>query len=457
VSQPERATVIVDGKLGKNAGLVLVPGLNLRCGDKDLEAVFGNLTSLENDLLRVASAIFACDLAFKRGERENITRNIDLTIPVVNSQAFQRLREDLETILYVLSHDNWTITFKRMNGTPEPALEWPERKGTTLLFSGGLDSLAAAVDLLDDFGPDHVQLASHVTGNQVTRHAQEAIVAYLNTTFETTVERVTVRTGGHKHARFDFPSDQAREETQRTRSFMYLTIAALAARRRGHSEVVMIAENGQMAIHLPLSAARIGAFSTHTAHPQFVKMAGDVFSTVLDYKIEVSNPYVYLTKAEVIRTIATKHKAALAAAVSCWRGSRVTRYNHCGECVPCLIRRIALEANGVRIAEYSRDLLAQDLSTLSSEDEGKRNVVELAEFAVAFKTLSATELQWSYPDLFNAYFDMDSAVQMYKRFADEALRVLTAYPSVRAILPPLRGLGVAKRRSGAAKEAGRPK
>jgi hypothetical protein len=33
-------------------------------------------------------------------------------------------------------------------------------------------------------------------------------------------------------------------------------------------QLIYIAENGQMAIHLPLTQARIGAFSTHTAHVQ---------------------------------------------------------------------------------------------------------------------------------------------------------------------------------------------
>jgi 7-cyano-7-deazaguanine synthase in queuosine biosynthesis len=430
-----RALVSIDGKADKNAGLVLVPGLNLNCGDKDFKAAFGEPTSLEADLLRVSAAVFACDLAFQRGQRENIIRTIELAVPVVNSQAFDRVRRDLESILYVLSHDNWTVNFKRMKGPPEEAMEWPQSNGKTLLFSGGLDSFAAAVDLLDQLGSAGVQLVSHVTGNQLIRGTQEALAAYLEKAYATDIKRVAVRTGGRKRAQFDFPSDQDREETQRTRSFMFLAIAALAARRSGNSELVMIAENGQMAIHLPLSAARIGAFSTHTAHPEFVHLAKEFFSTLLDHRIEVTNPFLYRTKAEVVATIAKRHKAGLADSISCWRGSRVTAANHCGECVPCLVRRIALESNGIKLAEYARDLLKENISALKPEDEGKRNLVELAEFAVAFQRGASVELQLVYPDLFNAYFDMDLAVQMYKRFAVEALGVLAAYPGVRPLLP----------------------
>jgi hypothetical protein len=61
--------------------------------------------------------------------------------------------------------------------------------------------------------------------------------------------------------------DHAIENSQRTRSFLFLTLAAITASRLGRREIVMIAENGQMAVHLPLNSARMAAFSTHTAHP----------------------------------------------------------------------------------------------------------------------------------------------------------------------------------------------
>jgi 7-cyano-7-deazaguanine synthase in queuosine biosynthesis len=431
----KRATVLFEARPGKNAGLVLVPGQNLRWGGSTFKQVFGGSTSLEDDLLILASAVYACDLAFKRGDRENITRTIHLRVPVVNSQAFQRVRDDLEYILFVLSHDNWTIEFARRQGTPEVATNWPESKGKTLLFSGGVDSLAAAVDLLDEFGPSQIQLASHITGNQITRTTQEALLEYLNQHYKADIPRLAIRTGGLKRKDFDFPSDQEREETQRTRSFMFLAIAALAARRSGQSEVVMIAENGQMAIHLPLSAARIGAFSTHTAHPAFVDLAGKFFSTVLDHTITITNPFLYKTKAEVTKKLAGSHRPAIRKSVSCWRASRVTASNHCGECVPCLVRRIALESNGVKLPEYARDLLAQNVGTLPEDDEGKRNLVDLTEFALNFKSLTPAELQVNYPDLFSSYFDMDAAVAMYKRFTDEALGVLEQYPGASTLLP----------------------
>ena len=62
---------------------------------------------------------------------------------------------------------------------------------------------------------------------------------------------------------------------------MFLILAALVARRLGRRDLLMIAENGQMAIHLPLSTARIGAFSTHTAHPDVLDSMQTILSSAL--------------------------------------------------------------------------------------------------------------------------------------------------------------------------------
>lgn len=420
--------ILVDGPKPIPSGtLLLVPGKNLRTGTNDFSETFPTITSLENDLLTVGSAIYASDLACKRGLREDVTRDINLTIPVINYSGFKAIKSDLEIALWTLSHDNWTITFTRAEGTPERAKKWLELKGQTILFSGGVDSFAGAIELIEKNGLDAVQLASHLTANPVTRESQEQLSNYIEKAFGKPL-RIVVRTGGTKSGSFGFPSDSDREETQRTRSFMFLTIAALAARRSGHSKIVMIAENGQMAIHLPLSMARIGAFSTHTAHPDFVQQAAQLFSSILDVPLKIENPYLYCTKAEVVARIVSGHGKALKDSVSCWRGSRVTQFNHCGQCVPCLIRRVAFEQNGVVIPEYERDLLSEDIQTLPETDDGKRNVVEMIEFSEMFSRASDAALEEAFPDLISDQIDKENAIRMYRRFAGEATSVLKKYP-----------------------------
>lgn len=436
MSDTKRAVVSWNRIDQGSADLVLQPEGNLRTGIKDFSDIFSNPTSLEQDVLLVSSTIYACDLAFQRGERENFTRSIEITIPVVNVQAFERLKPQLEILLWVLSDDNWAFNFERNKGAPEQVQDWPKADGKTLLFSGGLDSLAGAVDLLDELGVGGVQLSSHVTANPLTRTSQNNLAEYLSGKYPGKLNRVVVRTGGHAITDLPFPVE--REETQRTRSFMFLAIAALAARRSGQSEIVMIAENGQMAIHLPLSAARIGAFSTHTAHPEFVQRVSEYFTELLDYPVRVTNPYLYKTKGEVVKKLVSNHPDAIPLSVSCWKGARLsTGKNHCGACIPCLIRRVSLECNGLRLDEYERDLLLEDVTALTPDDEGKRNLVELVEFAFLFRTLGDAELEYSYPELINAQIDRADAITMYRRLSDEVDTVLRSYPNAAKLLSPM--------------------
>ena len=79
-----------------------------------------------------------------------------------------------------------------------------------------------------------------------------------------------------------------------------MVLGALVARRLGHRKVLMIAENGQLAIHLPLNNARVGAFSTHTAHPDVLALMQRILRTALSVNFELLNPYVYRTKGEVV-------------------------------------------------------------------------------------------------------------------------------------------------------------
>lgn len=426
-----RADVRLEGS-ASTADLVLAPGRNLITGETELAAQLGSpLTSLEADMLRVASAVFAVDLAARRGQREAITRDLELSIPVVNFQAFQRVEEQVNFALYVLGPDNWNLSFVPAAGEPEGATEWPRIDGTTLLFSGGLDSGSAAVQLLT--GGRSTCLVSHYTQNPAVRGSQNRIAEYLEGEFGG-VDRVSVRLTGHAVSGFPFPSDENREFSQRTRSFMFLVLGALVARRRGHRNLLMLAENGPMAIHLAISTARLGLFSTHTAHPEYLAEMQRILRSLLNVDLTIDNPYLYLTKGEVVEPLIPDHLAVIANSISCWKAARQA-IPHCGECVPCLIRRVALERNGYRDQDYVRDILTENISALGEADEGKRNLVDLAEFALAWSTGSSREvLRAKYPDIVNIAIDEGQAAELYTRFGQEVLGVLRAYASVEAIL-----------------------
>ncbi|MGE5623786.1 MAG: 7-cyano-7-deazaguanine synthase [Methanocella sp.] len=355
-----------------------------------------------------------------------------MRIPVVNRHAFQAAKDEIEYVLYLLSDDSWDIEFTRREGVPEPNREWPERDGSVLLFSGGLDSLAAAVNQAESGEP--TLLVSHDSGNPVIDGSQQALAEYVSGLPGARIQHLPFRVRPQTGGGLTFPKKH--ESSQRTRSFLFLTLAMLVARREGRRRVIFIAENGQMAIHLPLTAARLGGFSTHTAHPEVVSVIQGIMSGLLGIDLSIHNPFLYMTKAEVVAGLCARHADAIEESVSCWRASRVAGgHNHCGECVPCLVRRIALEINNVRQADWGRDLLQEPIATLGEDDIGKRNLLELAEFAASFRPgVPNDQVNHKHPELTSMYFDQNAAIAMYRRWAHEAEQVLNRYPNVVEVL-----------------------
>src|SRR5262249_36814941 len=173
------------------------------------------------------------------------------------------------------------------------------------------DSLAAAIEFSHEKIP--LSLVSHRTHNSVTRSAQNDLVASLKK-LGRNVEHHPFFVSSR-----DTPvSDHDVETSQRTRSFLFLILAALVARRTGRREILYMAENGQMAIHLPLTEARLGAFSTHTAHPEVLLAMQRFLCTALQYALVIKNPYVERTKSEVVKLVGNSYPELIPQTSSCW-------------------------------------------------------------------------------------------------------------------------------------------
>jgi 7-cyano-7-deazaguanine synthase in queuosine biosynthesis len=254
--------------------------------------------------------------------------------------------------------------------------------------------------------------------------------------FEQTIKHIHIKVYGRNHRTFKFPED--RENTQRTRSFLFLTLAALVTRRSGFNKVLYMAENGQFAIHLPLNQARVGPFSTHTADPQFVSDTQEIFRTLLsNSSFEILNPFLYKTKAEVFSVLPKSLQKEVHNSASCWKISHVPGNLHCGFCIPCISRRIAIEFNGMSINEYQYDIFNIDLNTLRDDDDKKRNLIDYLEFVSKFKKVTKanqTDLLNEFPELYNPSFDINSALKLYERVSAQSFEVFKKYPQVLKII-----------------------
>ena len=413
------------------ANVVFECDKSLLPGFKEFKEVFGAISSLEADLLLLAAGVFAADRAIQRGERELLARQIELTVPVVNIDALLPQVQIIEDTLRLLSNDGWRVTFTRHAASEGPEPPKVVSTGRVLLFSGGLDSLAAAVE----FGADaasRLDLVSHITRNTGTRNTQTKLAAMLKPP-RFNVSHTQLFVSSRDAAPGPIPHDV--ETSQRTRSFIFMILGALVARRRGYRELLYLAENGQMAIHLPLTQGRVGAFSTHTAHPDVLDKMQQFLAGALAYSLTIQNPYVHRTKAEVVAVVRAKLPRAIATSVSCWRTARrPAKVQHCGECIPCYVRRIALEAGGADPTKYARDPWRTSLSDLPAEDTGRRNLVDLAEFVVRFERSTDDELMHEWPELYSANVNAPETIKMYRRFAKEARDVLSSHPKITSVL-----------------------
>lgn len=420
-----------DGSENGGCDFVLETGTNLFTGERDFEESFGPPTSLESDLLLIGASVLAADRACARGDREDNARHIGLDIPVVNAGRLVSLGREIENILRILSNDGWRINLRHMQGKPEAGQHVPVHNGRTLLFSGGLDSLAAAVELGRQ--EEKLQLVSHKTRNQHTDRGQKDLVALMkNDGLDLPHFQffVSSRDGGPTDLKHDA------ENSQRTRSFVFLILGALAARRAGHSEIVYLAENGQMAIHLPITQGRIGSFSTHTAHPDFLVAMERFLLNALQIQFHIINPYVYKTKAEVIKIVIDRLPASVPVSHSCWRNARLPAgVTHCGECVPCFVRRIAVERwTRPDPTVYGDDSWNEGTLGRSPDDTARRNMADLTDFIVRMESMSNEEIMSEWPELYSPNLEAAQVIDMYRRFAVEARTVLSQYPALTPLL-----------------------
>ncbi|MBF0562623.1 MAG: 7-cyano-7-deazaguanine synthase, partial [Alphaproteobacteria bacterium] len=213
----------------------------------------------------------------------------------------------------------------------------------------------------------------------------------------------------------------AKEYTQRTRSFLFACLAVAVARMFGKDDITFY-ENGVVGLNIPIAKDVLGARATRTTHPKVIRGFEDFFSALLDRQITVKTPYQWLTKREVTEKI-LHHKCAhlLSQTSSCtrprsWKGKR----RHCGVCSQCIDRRFGILAAGMGEYDpadgYELDLLLGDRSL----DRDVRMVVAYVKFCQTFSSLTKTGFLSEHPQITSAlpYFPGLSADEAKDRIYD---------------------------------------
>ena len=336
--------------------------LSLRLGDGDDEVrlkiaditnrLASELPPVLTDLVEVASYVYCADQAFTRGGngvvafgqrwRRRFSFHIPVRVPEVWSSA--PVLAALRDTLGFLSDDEYDFHFsKHKNPAPmqsylelQPGAEGAKELDEVLLFSGGLDSLGGAViESVRD--KRRVALVSH-RANPKINSKQKLLVDDIRKLCQEKPFHIPVWV--QKGEALD------REYTQRSRSFLYASLAAVVARAFGLRRIRFY-ENGVVSLNLPISEQVVGGRATRTTHPQVLNGYASLFRLLTDGAFEVENPFLWLTKGEVVDVIGDNGCADLIKhSVSCTHTRDMTRiFTHCGKCSQCISRRFATLAS----------------------------------------------------------------------------------------------------------------
>ncbi len=379
------------------------------------------------DLVDIASAIYAADIGLPRGRQEQWVRHIHMLLPVRDPAFWQAHADALGYLLYVLTRDNYVFEFVAREEEEEACAVRGEKASfaadCVCLLSGGVDSFAGAVMLLHT-GRRPV-FVCHQSGNPTVRAAQHYVLQSLQGLaagqFVSATVRLQVRgRSGH------FPEPAQREPSQRARGFLFMSLALAAAAGLGVAEAYMY-ENGILTLAVPLSSARIGGLSTRSTHPKVMALMNRLAAD-MGAGAELLNPFMYQTKAEIIRDILRPRMSpsVIPKTESCWAAGRASR--PCGGCVACLIRRLAMLAAGLPDEAYEIDVLADPQRYRGTE--AYANLVDLLGLSAEYLARPDAELLRLSPELVDCAsygVSLTDALAMYRRFAQEVHSVVQAH------------------------------
>src|ERR1700722_10018348 len=331
--------VVSERQLGHGIGRALA----------DLKALDLFPSEIGLDLAVLAAHVHAADTRISRNteSQDAWTRELRLVVPVSDLARWDGVVPVLTQALNFLTGDRWTVGFRQRPAkfaktvpSRAPKLVGPPFDAASL-FSGGLDSLIVAIDAFESGGTP--LLVSHA-GEGAVSSAQELCFEGLKKHYKSrTVERLRVWMNFPKNLVRDVQS----EDSTRGRSFLFFALGVFAGSGFGKDFVLRAPENGLIALNVPLDTLRLGALSTRTTHPFYIARWNEMLH-MLGITGRIENPYWNKTKGEMVAGCANPGllRDLIPSSLSCasptkgrWQGHGT---EHCGFCLPCLIRRAAL-------------------------------------------------------------------------------------------------------------------
>ncbi|MDD3063198.1 MAG: hypothetical protein PHX50_10280 [Massilibacteroides sp.] len=345
--------------------------VDLKFDFKQLWSFSRDTTSVAFDFLILALIIYSADRILKRSLYSDTGWRRDIVlenIPVINLNAMQNGADYLCRAISFLTGDNWNLNFVKAdeyNYSPSKKISSYNASEYEFvsLFSGGLDSLIGFIDKANDLNENKkILLISHMELGK--EHGdQSSILDYCNrhNIYDGKYDQLLLNAGlKQKSWNICTPT----ESTFRSRSLLFFAAGIYVAYRIGPTIPLIVPENGTISINIPLDAGRRSSCSTRTTHPTFIRRIQQALS-VIGIHNTLINPYRFKSKADMMSDCAQNPqklsilKSLYDLSCSCakrghnvfWDKSgfeiRDAKIKHCGMCLPCLYRRVALDAIGL--------------------------------------------------------------------------------------------------------------
>ena len=326
------------------------------------------------DLLYIAACVYCADRMVFRGERESLNNNawarsfsFHIAVSDYEFWADPKVQKALNDALTFMTGDR-CFKFEFVKAAAD-LLDLAHRqmslfgneystlseagKTDVMLFSGGLDSLAGAIQRLNEYPDRNLCLVSH-KANNVSTHTQMTVANHLKEKYQR-----TVCYGFECHNKMIAP---AKEETQRSRMFLFSSIAFALCSCYEKKEFYVY-ENGVTSINLPKQGDAVNARTSRTTHPKTIGLLKKFFK-LFDSDFEIKTPYYNLTKCDIVLKFAQFGETdIISSSVSCssTRNKPQNAFTHCGCCSQCIDRLFAMYAAGLDEydAEYADNVILQ--------------------------------------------------------------------------------------------------
>lgn len=340
------------------------------------------------DLLEVAAYVYCGDRLTKRGTTDELeyhawSRSICYKVKVRDITFWKQktVKEALSKAVEFMSGDlKVDFEFEAGHSTPPTSLfdsesfEISSQPTNVLLFSGGLDSLAGAIHLLES-SEKRLCLISHQSQPAHTK-TQKGLFEALNRDYP----------GRVSFYRFSCSLSKIRapEESQRTRSLLFNSIAFALAAALGQNSVT-ICENGVTSMNLPRREDLLNARASRTTHPKVIRLLEDFFTLVMGKPFVIDTPFFLKTKTDVVSIIGKYGKLPwIPSSISCSKTFRVKGlFSQCGLCYQCIDRRFAMYAAGMHEADTA-DLYENDFFKNIPSAESKTVILDYLRQALTY-------------------------------------------------------------------------